>query len=133
MPKKTAVKKIKNPPSPKKVLSLLASEGVTKQKVCKVISEGLEAVKPIVSDGEIISYEPDFNVRHKYIETILDVIGEKKLVMPEGDLHVHFTSILQQIRAYANGDVRAERAAGRFIESIESVGGNPQPDIDMEE
>lgn len=111
------VKKNKNPPSPKKVLSLLASSGVTKEKICKVLAEGLTATRAIVADGEILEYAPDYNVRHKYIDTILEVIGEKKLVIPEGDLHIHFTNILQQIRAYERGDQRAVKAAGRFIES----------------
>lgn len=106
----------KNVPTKKKVISLLSSSGVTKKKICEVLAEGLVAVKPIVSDGEIISYEPDFAVRHKYVDTVLDVIGEKKMIVPDGDLHIHFTNILQQVRAYERGDERAVRAADKFVE-----------------
>lgn len=115
MPKKSAP--AKTPPTPQKILSLLSSSGVTKERICKVLSEGLDSTKPIVCDGEIISYEPDYAVRHKYVETILDVIGEKRLVVPEGELHFHFTNILQLAEAYERGDPRAVKDAGRIFEA----------------
>ena len=116
MPKKNVVTKVKNPPTRQKILSMLDGTGVTKKKVCEQLAVGLMADKAVVVDGEIF-YVPDIPTRHKFIETILDVLGEKKLIIPDGELHIHFTNILQQVRAYERGDTRAVKDADKFLEA----------------
>lgn len=120
MPKKQSKKDVtikKNPPTPAKVLSLLSSEGVTRRRICQVLAAGLKATRPVVADGEILQHVPDYSTRHKYIETILDVIGEKKLVIPTGDTHYHFTNILSLVEAYERGDKRAIDDARKIFEA----------------
>jgi len=77
----------------------------------------------VVCDGEIFS-EVDYAVRHKYVETVLEVMGEKKFEIPKGELHYHFTNVLQLVEAYERGDKRAVNDARRIFEggSIEAGG-----------
>jgi len=107
---------MKNPPAPKKIVSMLASKGVTKEKICNILNQGLSAMKTIVIDrGEAVDVI-DYETRRKYVETILDAIGEKKLIVDKSQ-HVHFVNILQQIRAYDDGDKSAIEAAGAAIDA----------------
>ena len=121
--KEVQVSKVAAPPSVKKVISMLEESGVSREKVCRVLAEGLEAMKPVVCDGEIFS-EVDYAVRHKYVETVLEVMGEKKFEIPKGELHYHFTNVLQLVEAYERGDKRAIDDARRIFEggSIEAGG-----------
>lgn len=108
--------------SSEKVINLLSGEGVTRQLICMRLFELLGANKPIVADGEIISYEPDNGSRLKAVELVLDVLGERRLQVPQGDMHIHFTNILQLIEAYERGDSDAIKAAGKFIDASNVTG-----------
>jgi phage terminase small subunit len=47
-----------------------------RKKMQAVLSEGLEAKKPVVVDKAIEEY-PDFAVRRQYVDTITDITGQK--------------------------------------------------------
>ena len=49
-------KKIPDPPTVEEIIVLLSKDGDIREKVCVKLNEGLEANKPVVADGEIISY-----------------------------------------------------------------------------
>lgn len=101
--------------TPQKVMSMLEKSGAGKKTVCEAIARGLIAKKAIVADGEIIAYEPDTRNQLHAAEIALDIIGERKLVTPSGDVHYHFTSILSLMEAYDRGDPRAIRDAEKFF------------------
>ena len=75
----SAVKKAveAEPVQVEKVKDLLDQGGSIRAEVCVVLKAGLNSMKPIVLDGEIFM-EIDYDVRRKYAETILEVIGERK-------------------------------------------------------
>ena len=81
---------------------LTSSIPSVRDDVCKVLGEGLSAMKPVVCDGQVFS-ETDYPTRLKYAEVIADILGERKEVVPKGDLHIHFTNVLQKIRQYERG------------------------------
>jgi len=86
-----------------KINELLTSAIPTvRDDVCRVLGEGLSAVKPVVCEGEVFS-EVDYPTRLKYAEVIADILGERKEIAPKGDLHIHFTNVLQKIRSYERG------------------------------
>ena len=73
---KTSEKELKKLPSIKKVVAELESKGITAAKIAKKLNDGLEATKPVVADGEILNYSPDFPTRYKYCELLLKVRGD---------------------------------------------------------
>lgn len=73
---KNLVEKEQSPNIPK-ILELLNRGTPIAIKVCEVLKDGLRATKPVVVDGEIFA-EKDFPTIHKYAETIIEILGEKK-------------------------------------------------------
>lgn len=63
----------------KAFVQYMEEAGVTDQKLVKVISEGLDATKAVVmgrdSQESFVDVQPDFAIRHKYLETALKVKG----------------------------------------------------------
>ena len=110
--------------SASKVLDLLTSENVTKKRICEVISAGLDSVKAVVCDGEIHEL-PDYEVRRKYIELVLDVIGEKKAAVDPKEVHLHFTNVLQQVREYERKHIDAG-ATSPTIDIEPDTASNPE-------
>lgn len=109
-----------DPPSASKIMHMLNSEGVSRGKICKVLAQGLNAMKVVViDDGEAIE-TIDYETRRKYVETILEVLGEKKAPV-DNSTHFHFTNILQQIRAYERGEKGAVELANAAVEGV--IGG----------
>ena len=71
---------VEKPETPQtiKVIELLNEGTPVAIEVTRVLKEGLKSEKPIVIEGEIHMIE-DYDVRRKYADTILEIIGEKKL------------------------------------------------------
>lgn len=59
-----------------KSLREFLAQDTIRQRVGKVIEEGLAATRPVVIGGEITDY-PDYQARSKYVDTFLDVSGER--------------------------------------------------------
>lgn len=61
------------------VQALMAEVGLTDVDGFKVLKEGLGATKAVVmaaeSDDSFVDVQPDYAVRHKYLETMLKVRG----------------------------------------------------------
>ena|SRR3990167_5454735 len=78
--RQSVISAVENPVTPDilKIKDLLNQGAPVSIEVVKVLKEGLAAVKPVVMDGEM-HMVTDFETRRKYVDTILDVIGEKKL------------------------------------------------------
>lgn len=103
--------------TPEKVMTMLEKSGATRMQICKTLAEALVATKAIVADGEIIANEPDTRSRLHAAEIVLDIIGERKLIVPQGETHYHFTNILQLMEAYERGDPRAVSDAQKFFDA----------------
>lgn len=60
-------------------MELLEKAGVTDDKLAKVLDEGLNASKAVVmgreSSESFVDIQPDYPVRHKYLETALRLKG----------------------------------------------------------
>ena len=55
----------------------LEAEGVTPERLAEIISAGLKAMKTVeVGKGEWVE-QPDYLLRHKYLETALDITGAR--------------------------------------------------------
>lgn len=58
---------------------LLEEAGVTDEKLAEVMNEGLSATKAVVmgtkSEESFVDIQPDYAIRHKYLETSLKVKG----------------------------------------------------------
>ena len=58
---------------------ILIQQGITDEKLAKRLNEGLDATKAIVmgkeSNDSFVDVQPDFAIRHKYIETSLKLKG----------------------------------------------------------
>lgn len=58
---------------------LLEDAGVTDEKLAEVMNEGLSATKAVVmgtkSEESFVDIQPDYAIRHKYLETSLKVKG----------------------------------------------------------
>ena len=93
---KSAVENSEDPNIPRVVELINKGEAVS-IKVCTVLKEGLSSMKQIVLDGEIHSY-PDNDVRRKYAETILELIGERK--MPELNIINQFNFTKEEKEEY---------------------------------
>ena len=78
--RQSVISAVENPVTPDilKIKDLLNQGAPVSIEVVKVLKEGLAAVKPVVMDGEM-HMVTDFETRRKYVDTILDVIGEKKI------------------------------------------------------
>jgi len=53
----------------------LDSVGVNLTTIAQKVAEGLEAKKPVFAGRKVVGHTPDLNMRHKYLETTLDIIG----------------------------------------------------------
>ena len=78
--RQSVISAVENPVTPdiSRIKDLLNQGAPVSIEVVKVLKEGLAAVKPVVMDGEM-HMVTDFETRRKYVDTILDVIGEKKI------------------------------------------------------
>ena len=57
-------------------VAALESQGLSADRLARIIEEGLEATRTLGNKKEGNSHVvPDYHVRHKYLETILKVIG----------------------------------------------------------
>lgn len=67
----------------KTMAQLLDEAGVTDEKIAEKIKEGFEAVSHVVR-GDKIARVPDYNARHRYVRTALEV----KEKMPNAKLQI---------------------------------------------
>jgi len=58
------------------LIQALADEQITEKELAKIIASGLKAERP-VKKGQDIEMVPDHDVRHKYLETALDITGSR--------------------------------------------------------
>lgn len=100
------------------ILGMLVKGGELRVQVCKVLRDGLSAKRAVVCDGEVMMVA-DSPTRLKYAEVILEVLGEKKKIIPTGELHYHFTNVLQMVEAYERGDEKALKEAGRMFDGVD--------------
>ncbi len=82
----------------------LLNKHISDVKLTKVLNEGLEAGKTIYKNEEEI-YEPDFAVRHKYLETGLKLKGHynsEDIEKPKENVYNFFfePQFQQNIRSY---------------------------------
>lgn len=81
---------------------LLEKAGVTDDKLGRVLNEGLAATKAVVmgkeSSESFVDIQPDYAIRHKYLETALKVkgIGQEK----GGDTNNYIQVIKEQTNKY---------------------------------
>ena len=90
------------------LLVALEEKGVNMEMVADRLKEGLDAtyaMKRTVSDkeggGTIVELIPDFNIRHKYLETALDVMGArapKKQVTETVTTHEETIAVVEGVR-----------------------------------
>ena len=66
------------PPSTKTTPAILESNNINQVRVCQQIDAGLSAMKQMVVDGEVLEF-PDHLVRHKYVETAREKIGDVRV------------------------------------------------------
>lgn len=63
-------------------IDYLEKAGVTDQKLAQVLNEGLNATKAVVMAAEtndsFVDIQPDYQTRHKYLETAIKVKGHVK-------------------------------------------------------
>lgn len=75
------------------VQQLMREVGLTDVDGFKVLKEGLQATKAVVmgqeSQDSFVDVQPDFAVRHKYLETFMKVRGLGKQVEVGGGIHFH--------------------------------------------
>lgn len=69
--------------------------GITDKRIADVLNEGLEATRAVVmgtkSDESFVDIQPDFAIRHKYMETAIKVAGfVKELDTPAGNTYNTF-------------------------------------------
>lgn len=71
-------------------IQYLESAGVTDEKIARVLNEGLGATKTVVmgieSKESFVDVQPDYQTRHKYLETAIKVKGHAKEV-PGGTIN----------------------------------------------
>jgi hypothetical protein len=83
------------------LLVALENVGVDLGTVAQTISEGLKATNTVKS-GQNVLHVPDFAVRHKYLETTLDVMGAKaptKQVVETITTHEQTVAIVENVRS----------------------------------
>ncbi len=72
---------------------LMEQMGISDEKIAKRLDEGLDATKTIVmgtkSEESFVDIQPDFAIRHKYIETALKLKGHLES-SPFSGLNVNF-------------------------------------------
>lgn len=72
---------------------LMQSMGLTGERLAQKLNEGLDATKTVVmgaqSDDSFVDVQPDFTVRHKYLETGLRLSG---LGREAGDINISFNT-----------------------------------------
>ena len=82
----------------KAFVQYMEEAGVTDTKIVQVLKEGLDASKPVVmgkeSSDSFVDIQPDFQTRHKYLETALRVkgIGQGK----DGDKLADFIQVINE-------------------------------------
>jgi hypothetical protein len=82
------------------LLVSLDNIGVTLDSVARHIKEGLHATRPMKA-GKTVIDKPDFNTRHKYVETTLDIMGAKapkQLVVENIQTHEQTVTFVDSIR-----------------------------------
>jgi len=81
-------------------IELLEKAGVTDDKLAKVLDEGLNATKAVVmgkeSSESFVDVQPDYAIRHKYLETGLKIKGHTKTGETAGTYN--FTQINNEIK-----------------------------------
>jgi hypothetical protein len=83
-----------------KLLVALDKVGVTMETVAERLSDGLNATYAMKSGSEI-KHIPDYNIRHKYLETTLDVMGAKaptKSIVEQVKTHEQTIAVVEGIR-----------------------------------
>jgi len=75
--RKTVYERLKRPGVRKHIALLLEKCGMTDEYLCTKIREGLTADYPFREDGEV-TREKDFEARHKYLRTALELKGHVK-------------------------------------------------------
>lgn len=73
--------------------AIMAEHGTTTDLLAAKLQEGLEATKAVVmgvkSDESFVDVQPDYAVRHKYLETGLRLSGLGREV---GDININFNA-----------------------------------------
>jgi len=63
-------------------IEIMEKHGITDDKLSTVLNEGLAATKAVVmgtkSEESFVDIQPDFAIRHKYLETALKLKGHTK-------------------------------------------------------
>jgi hypothetical protein len=76
---------------------LLEQSGVTDEKLTKVLNEGLEATRAVVmgvkSEESFVDIQPDYAIRHKYLETGLKLKGHTKDA--DTNINLNFNKFMQ--------------------------------------
>lgn len=83
------------------LIDSLADIGVDIMTVADKIRDGLNATTTTKS-GSSVMHVPDYNVRHKYLETAIDVMGAKaptKSIVEQVKTHEQTIAIVEGIRA----------------------------------
>jgi hypothetical protein len=109
----------------------LAKAGVNMDRVAQKIAEGLEA-GTFMKSGKAIIEKPDFNVRHKYLETTLDIMGARaptKSLVEQVHTHEETVAIVEGIRE--NPEILA--AIKRRIEQRTVTETTTGPDVEEAE
>ena len=75
---KTSAAELKKLPNVKAVVTELEGKGITADKLATKLNDGLEATRPVVADGEILEYAPDYPTRFRYAELLLKVRGDMR-------------------------------------------------------
>ncbi len=80
-------------------LAVLEQAGITDDKLAQVLNDGLTASKAVVmgvkSEESFVDVQPDYAVRHKYLETGLRLKGHGKV---DGGVNVNFNNFAQDFR-----------------------------------
>ena len=83
------------------LLVALENVGVNLDTIAKTLRDGLQATNTVKSGKQVI-HVPDYSVRHKYLETTLDVMGAKaptKQVVETITTHEQTVAIVDNVRS----------------------------------
>lgn len=70
-------------------IEVMEEAGLSDRELAKTLREGLKASKTVTSlSGDILATDPDYAVRHKYLDTALKIKGAYK-DSESGSLHFH--------------------------------------------
>ena len=112
----------------------LRNAGVTMDKIALTMADGLEANDTIISkaSGAIVSV-PNHSVRHKYMESAIDILGGRaptKQIVEEIKTHESVVAVVEGLRANPEAITLLRERIEQRRQRVISTAAEPEPDTD---